>query len=114
MRGQTITDTRTLVTETCFSCGVLFALESEFRERMLHNPGKTFYCPNGHGQHYLEKSWEQRLKDKEEALERERRRIANLRDDLNVERASHAATKGHLTRAKKQVERVEKGTCPHC
>ena len=114
MRGQTITDTRTLVTETCSNCGILFAMEADFRERLVNDPNRTFYCPSGHPQHYVGKTWEQKLKEKEDALAWDRRQIANLRDDLNVERASHSATKGHLTRAKKQVERVEKGVCPHC
>jgi hypothetical protein len=113
-RGQTITEQIRLVTETCFSCGVVFAMESRFQERLAKNPGKNFYCPNGHSQHYVGKSWEQRLKEKDEALERERRRTANAEEQVRIERASLTATRGHLTRAKKKVERVEKGVCPHC
>ena len=39
---------------------------------------------------------------------------ASLATLLDTEERSHAATRGHLTRAKKQVHRAEHGVCPHC
>lgn len=37
--------------ETCCNCGITFALDEEllnFRKK----DGKTFFCPNGHGQNF--------------------------------------------------------------
>jgi hypothetical protein len=42
----------TLVQETCCACGIAFWMESKFQQR-LREEKRSFYCPNGHGQHYL-------------------------------------------------------------
>lgn len=111
---DTITDTRTLVTETCFTCGVLFAMDADLHERLLDDSERIFYCPNGHAQHYPGKSLRQQLKAAKDEAERARRQQANTEENLRIERASHSATRGHLTRARTQVERIERGVCPHC
>ena len=90
MRGYTITETQTLVTEVCCNCHVLFAI-TEGMQQKLRNTHDWFYCPNGHSQHYTGKSEKDKLREIERQL------------------ASR-----HLTRAKKKIGRVEKGTCPHC
>lgn len=48
-----------MVTENCTVCGVLFAItkDYQYRAEMSH---ETFYCPNGHGQHYPEKTSEEK------------------------------------------------------
>ena len=69
MRGTTISVDVTLVTEQCCECGVLFALPQELKEQLLRLTTKgSFYCPNGHGQHYTGESAEAKIK----RLERER------------------------------------------
>jgi len=58
----------TLVTEQCCECGVLFALPQELKEQLLRLTTKgSFYCPNGHGQHYTGESADAKIK----RLERE-------------------------------------------
>lgn len=114
MRGHVITDLRSLVTETCCRCGVLFAMESVFRDQMLQDRSRQFYCPNGHAQHYAGKSDAQKLREAEERIERLNRRVANEQEAVRSERAGRIAVQGHLTRAKKKLERVEKGVCPEC
>jgi hypothetical protein len=113
LRNQTISDTRTLITETCCNCGVLFALESSYQWERRQDR-RNFYCPNGHSQHYTAKSEAELLKEAQAEIARQKRIAANKDEDLRSERASHANTKGQLTRTRKKVERVEKGVCPHC
>ena len=109
----TLREVHTLETEVCCSCAVLFAMPAEMQRRLMNDHG-WFYCPNGHSQHYTGKSDAEKLREAE-------RRLASREDDLRVarnrldsEQASHSATRGHLTRAKKQLARVDHGVCPHC
>lgn len=44
-----------LVTEECITCGVLFAIPTKLQDKLIENH-QEFYCPNGHGQHYAEKT----------------------------------------------------------
>lgn len=106
-RGMTLTDTVVFVTEECCNCGIPFAITQDLKDRRLKDH-KSFYCPNGHSQHYTGKTEEQKLR---EQLERANQRVASRDEDLRVERASHAATKGQLTKAKK---RAAHGVCPCC
>ena len=43
-----------IVTETCCSCGVVFGLNEDFKNKLLRS-GDNFYCTNGHPQHYTRK-----------------------------------------------------------
>lgn len=115
-RGMTLNEMMTYVVENCINCGVTFALSEPFRNQRISDK-KTWYCPNGHQMQYTE-SEEDRLRRQ---LEAERRRTANAEEqaraawaDAEVERQSHAATKGLLTKAKKQVQRAENGVCTIC
>jgi hypothetical protein len=99
----TLTHTTKLVTEDCYLCGITFAMPVDYQEHRLRKRD-TFYCPNGHSQHYTGET------DKQKA-ERLARQLANREEDLRSERASHAATKGHLTRAR---QREAAGVCPQC
>lgn len=106
-RGLTFEQTDTLITEDCCNCGVVFAMPQKLRDRLIqtHN---SFYCPNGHSQSYTGKTKEQVQRERAERLERD---LANKDEDLRAERASHTATKGQLTKAKK---RADAGMCQHC
>ena len=102
-------------TETCYSCGVLFAMTAKFRAGCIKDHTKPFYCPNGHQQFYTGKTETQRLK---EELERERERTARAEDRARVANAQRQMTenslrvmKGHVTRLKK---RAAAGVCPCC
>lgn len=114
-RGLTINDTRTLVTETCVRCGVLFAMDREFQRDLIRaRPRRDFYCPNGHSQQYTGKNEEELLREAQAKIAQQQRALANKDEDLRSERASHAGTKGQLTKARKKVERAERGVCVHC
>jgi len=110
---ETIYKTVTFETETCYRCGILFAMPAEIRQRKLREGG-DFYCPNGHGQHYA-KTTEQRLR---EQLERERNKTIReqsareqIQAEVNELRKKNNKIIGKLSRVYK---RVRNGVCPCC
>lgn len=105
-RGELVKTTGHLYVEKCCSCGVVFAMPTELRSHRLKDKA-WFYCPNGHGQSYT-RNEEDRLRAQ---LESEHRALTATQDRLNAERASHAATKGQLTKVR---NRVMAGVCPDC
>ena len=100
-----------LVTETCCSCGVMFAMPEALQERALRDRGsngRQFYCPNGHGQHYTGKT---DLEKANERLDWERERARRLSAELDQTTASLRAQRGVTTKLKK---RIASGVCPCC
>lgn len=113
-RNYLIAQQVTLVTEECYLCGVTFAMPDSMQDNRRRDR-KDFYCPNGHGQHYLGKTAEQKLR---EQLEEEQRRLVRERAsrdraeaDANHQRRKAAAARGQVTKIKR---RVGKGVCPCC
>lgn len=102
---------QTICVEHCCNCGVPFGLPTDLREQRLRDRG-TFWCPNGHAQHYTGKTDAQKLREANEALERERRRTQATRDLLRAEERSHRTTRGHVTRKRKELSKVKAGVCP--
>ena len=96
----------TLTKLECGNCHIPFAIPSNLHTARF-NDGGSFYCPNGHYIHYSETENARLWRE----LERERRRLANTQDDLHVEKLSHRATKGQLTKTR---NRIHAGVCPHC
>lgn len=108
---QTFTSTLTFVVEECYKCHVPFGLQTEHR-RKLKSSGETFYCPNGHGQVYVEadKVKHRRQVERLEAQRDSARQIAqNERERRHAEERRVSAYKGQLTRMR---NRVAKGLCP--
>lgn len=101
----------TLVTTHCW-CGIALAIPSNLH-RIANDEGKKVYCPLGHTFVYGN-SYREQLAEAERTIAEEKRRAKATKDLLLHEERSHAATKGHLTKAKNQVQRVEHGVCPHC
>lgn len=101
-----------LIQETCCSCGTVFAMDADLRQRLLDKPSTSFYCPRGHSQHYTATSEAQRLKDENE----------RLKQRLDLERRTHeAAMHGEQIRRgkaeaalRRTTERVNAGVCPYC
>jgi hypothetical protein len=102
----------------CYKCHVVFAMTKEMDDQRRKDRG-TFYCPNGHAQHYSGKSDEQKKIDELTLqLQRKVQNEAYLSDQVNNERKKreHAnnrvrAMKGQVTKIKK---RVGNGVCPCC
>lgn len=112
--SQTQTFFDTLVVEHCCSCGVSFGLSKDLYNKRV-NDHLDFYCPNGHGQHYLGKSEADRLKDQ---LNEKERTISYLRE-ANSNLHSKVTDKNHQIRAHKAAKtrilnRVKNGVCPCC
>lgn len=103
----TVSTETTLALFTCSQCGIGFGVP-EYWSKARHRDHKTWYCPNGHGQYFPGKSDVEIAREKAARLERQ---LANRDEDLRVERASHAATKGQLTKVRR---RVTNGACPCC
>lgn len=106
--------TQRLSTETCATCGVLFAMPANMMTACRENPSKWFYCPSGHEQHYGTSEatrLKRQLEAKEKALENASRREAWLREEKEQVERSLSATRGVVTRMKR---RAGAGTCPAC
>lgn len=103
--NQTFTDT--LVRETCCNCHISFGMTKAMREARLEDL-KTFYCPNGHAQHYTGKPTSERLRQRLEWAEARERA---LRDQKDATERSYRALKGVVTRTKR---RIAAGVCPCC
>lgn len=100
--------------EYCCVCGILFCFPENF-EAERRRDRASFYCPNGHGQHYTGKT-EADLAREEAARHKRQAEFwqqcaQNRRLETQRARASQQATKGHLTRLRK---RVAAGKCPCC
>jgi hypothetical protein len=102
----TIRNDTTLALIECYLCGVQFGM-TERMHLKRYEDGKSFYCPNGHGQ-----TWVVSEADKlRNQLAQSRDRELATSDQLESERRGHAATKGQLTKTRK---RIAGGVCPCC
>ena len=63
-----------LTTEVCCSCGVVFTLPCDLRERVKKN-GNSFSCPNGHKMSYDEDTREEELEDENIELREDKRKL---------------------------------------
>lgn len=97
---------------TCYSCGVAFGMSKGFYADRLRDQ-RNFFCPNGHGQHFIGKTEADRLREqlaaKEAEIIREREATARARDDALRQDRRRRYVKGQLTKAKKHVAA---GVCP--
>jgi uncharacterized Zn finger protein (UPF0148 family) len=76
-----------MANETCFKCGVVFAIPDILQAELRMTHG-TFYCPNGHGQYFPAKS----------DLEKANEEIARLKSNWKIrDRLLDAAKKDNLT-----------------
>jgi hypothetical protein len=103
MANITYTESITLVTETCITCGIMFAIPSDYRERLIETH-KSYHCPNGHTQFYSGKNEAEKLKDE---LKRKEQELANTA----IEKIR---LQNQLTEKERMLKRVHKGVCPCC
>ena len=99
----TLTFSTILVSQTCISCGVQFAMPEELDNR-LRQTHKSFFCPNGHIQNYVGKTEAEKLR---EELKRKEAEIAGIVDEKYA--ALH-----QVQTLEKKLKRVHNGTCPCC
>lgn len=102
-----------LVEEVCCECFTHFAMDSDLNARRRQTGG-TFYCPNGHAQHYTETEV-QKLKKQNESL---RKNLAWTDEALTRAYNEHEATKKEKANIKRQLtntrKRIANGVCPCC
>ena len=107
----TITYTGSLVITTCW-CGISLAIPEDLYD-FARRRGHAVYCPLGHTFVYTD-TIKDKLKAAEERANRAEQARRATRALLEHEERSHAATRGHLTRKRKQLSRVKAGVCPCC
>ena len=97
----------------CSECGVVYFFPDKWSETASRE-GKSWQCPNGHGQCYRESGYD-KLRRERDRLKQE---VARAEDDAhqNLELALHhersaAAYKGQVTKIKK---RTKAGVCACC
>jgi len=108
----TMTYTGRLVVTSCW-CGIHLAIPEDLHSIATRKEGKEVYCPLGHRFIYSNTTEEKLAEARQQLAEANRRRRATA-ELLRHEERSHAATKGHVTRKRKQLDRVAKGVCPCC
>jgi hypothetical protein len=110
--------TISLVTVRCFKCGVIFGIESGRKEELTESHD-SFWCPNGHAQHFVG----QTEKEKRIAqLERDVRSNKSSADFWREQSASAAKEVEHQSRringykgvVARTKRRVAAGRCPCC
>ena len=102
-----------MIYEECCNCGVVFGITDVLRRKRLEDKN-SFYCPNGHAQHFTGKSANDRIKRLESDLQFQKNRVGMRDADLLVEKSRHRTTIGKLGAVTKKVKRVENGVCPNC
>lgn len=104
--------------ETCYACGVQFCMTTALYQQRSSDHG-TFYCPNGHGQHYAGKTSVEKERDAlkaqlqreqaaRESAERSRKWAESRAKGVNI-----AAGKAKA-KANRLIARVHAGVCPDC
>jgi hypothetical protein len=105
---SSLTGTVSLKWTTCISCGTVIAMVDEMFDRR-QKTGETFYCPNGHSQHFI--VGETKADRFKRLMENERARADMWRDQAEAAERSKRAVRGHLTRIRR---RIANGVCPCC
>ena len=97
----------------CCSCRIAFAVPNSVRSDWREK-GTTFWCPNGHQQHYSESDVQKLRK----ALEIEQRNAKFARENAAAERQAREQTERRLSARKaantRLRNRVKNGVCPCC
>ncbi len=108
-RLLTFTESIEMVTETCCTCGLLFAMTSAFTaECRRQTESKSFYCPNGHGQWYTGESSEAKTLRLQKELE-----AAKLEKQFTEQRLVNEQLR-HSKELKRIERRSHAGVCQKC
>ena len=101
------------VAEVCVNCGIAFAIDSKVGRRFKETGG-TFYCPNGHAQHYTETE----IVKLQKQLEREKKNTEWAQNNAKAERTARERTERRLIARKsantRLRNRIKNGVCPCC
>jgi len=103
----TIELTETFALNRCSDCGLSYATPEAWQNQRRRDH-KTFYCPNGHGQHYPAESDVEKL---QRQLRAAQARATHAEDQRRAAERSLTAQKAATTRARR---RAAHGVCPCC
>lgn len=110
---NTLLGSLTLVEIECCNCITHFAMDRALYDRCQES-GRTFYCPNGHGQSFTETELS-RLRKETVSLKKQR---DWAEDAYQREHQQHVETKREKANVKRQLtitrKRVANGVCPEC
>ncbi len=101
------TETITLELMVCSDCGVVYGLSERYQQARSEDH-KSWYCPNGHSQHYPQETREERLKRQLDATSRQ---LSRTQSRLETAKRQKAAARGQLTKTRR---RIANGVCPCC
>lgn len=96
-----------LVTHTCLTCGIQYAIPADYDEELKLNH-RTFYCPRGHTQYYPSETEEERLR---KALLQEQKKRREYQEEYTKLNRQLNGALGQLSKVK---ERINAGICPYC
>jgi hypothetical protein len=114
-QAQVVRFTTELESTDCCNCGVTFAFPADLmRMAREKGPNKTFYCPNGHPQHFTTSEVDRlkkQLERKEAELAEAHREAEYQRTLKDIADRATAAQRGVNTKLRK---RISAGVCPCC
>ena len=108
-----MTLTSELIREICCNCSIEFAMPESLRNERLSD-GKSFYCPNGHPQHFTESDISKLQRQLQTALSSKKfyeERSDRYRVEMIKQERRGNGLKSALTLTKR---RIAKGKCPCC
>lgn len=106
-RGEVLTEFVDMVLEECCACGTAFMIPKRMKTALL-NSKNTFYCPNGHGQSYVGKTEAEKLKEKLDALQKEKEQEHETLQNRWLDALNEK------NKLEKKINRIHKGVCPCC
>lgn len=116
--GLIATEAARSVGINCYRCGTAFWIEGALYQRRC-NDHASFWCPNGHEQHFTGESadkrrireLEQRIATEQEEAARQRRMREHAETRLKGANIQTGKARAAL---KRTITRVHAGVCPHC
>lgn len=107
MRLARLTFDLEFITETCYSCGIHFALPLDL-QRSLVQSRRQFFCPNGHIQNYIGKT------DAEIAREERDKVQARLNEEQHARLVAEKKQREAEEKVSSLIARASRGICPCC
>jgi septal ring factor EnvC (AmiA/AmiB activator) len=91
--------------ETCIECGIVFSMPDSIKRERLRDH-KSFYCPNGNGQHYTGKSDLEKLQD---TINQKERLITTLINQLREEEDNSRYLERRIRSLKGVITKLKRG-----